>query len=402
MDNFNYIIIGGGMAGGKATEGIRKIDTDGTVALVTEEPHNPYERPPLSKGYLQGKSKLNKVFLHKEDYYTENNIQVLTSSRVTRIQPNNHTITLKNGQEMAYGKLLLATGGHAWRLPIEGNQLPGVFTLRSIENSDAIRQMAEAGQPALVLGGSFIGAEAAASLNILGMNVTMVFPESRLLERVVPAELSEFLHHIYEKRGVRILTGTTPGKLDGEGKVERAQLSNNEILDAKLVVMGVGIRLNTELARDASLSLTDTGAVIVDNMLRTSNPDIYAAGDIAAWPDPTFEKRLRVEHWDVARTQGLQAGRNMAGQNKAYTVLPYFFSDLFDFSFEAWGDLSSWDRTALQGSLETDHFTYYYFLDGRITGVLSVNPSDEVRDMIPHLIKERLSYDAVIEKLGNV
>jgi 3-phenylpropionate/trans-cinnamate dioxygenase ferredoxin reductase subunit len=402
MDKYNYIIIGGGMAGGKAIDGIRKIDTEGTVALVTEEPHNPYERPPLSKGYLQGKSKLSRVYLHKDDYYTENNIQVLTSSRVKRIQPENHTITLQNGQEMAYDKLLLATGGHAWRLPIEGNQLSGVFTLRSIENSDGIRQMAEASKSALVLGGSFIGVEVAASLNILGMNVTMVFPESRLLERVVPAELSEFLHNMYEKRGVRILTGTTPKKLQGKNTVERAYLSNNEILDVNLVVMGVGIRLNTELARDAGLSLTDAGAVIVDNMLRTSNPEIYAAGDIAAWPDPTFKKHLRVEHWDVARTQGLQAGRNMAGQNKAYTVLPYFFSDLFDFSFEAWGDLSSWDRTELQGSLETNHFTFYYFLDGQITGVLSVNPSDEIRDMIPQFIRERLSHDTVMAKLSNV
>ncbi|TFG67883.1 MAG: FAD-dependent oxidoreductase, partial [Anaerolineales bacterium] len=247
---------------------------------------------------------------------------------------------------------------------------------------------------------SFIGAEVAASLCEMGLDVTMVFPESRLLEKIVPEELSTFLKAKYEKRGVRILTGTKPEQLEGDNRVQRANLSNHETLDVDLVVMGVGVRLNTELAKDAGLQLDGSDAVIVDETLRTSDPDIYAAGDIAAWPDPTFKTRLRVEHWDVARGQGLQAGRNMAGKQEAYTALPYFFSDLFDFSFEVWGNFNVWDRAVLQGSLEADSFMVFYFNQGSMVGVLAVNPSDASRDAIPQLIQQRPAYQDVTDQLS--
>ena len=300
---------------------------------------------------------------------------------------------------MTYEKLLLATGGHAWRLPVLGGDLPGVFTLRTIEDADAIRKAAQPGKHALVLGGSFIGAEVAASLCEMGMSVTMVFPESRLLERIVPEELSSYLKVKYEARGVRILTGTTPEQLEGDDSVERAHLSNNETLDVDLVVMGVGVRLNTELAKEAGLQLNESGAVIVDEMLRTSAPDIYAAGDIAEWPDPTFNIRLRVEHWDVARGQGAQAGRNMAGKNEAYIALPYFFSDMFDFSFEVWGNFNAWDCAVRQGTLEADSFSYFYFYQDHLVGCLAVNPSDVSRDAIPLLVQLRPAYLDVADKL---
>ncbi len=170
-------------------------------------------------------------------------------------------------------------------------------------------------------------------------------------------------------------------------------------MDVDLVVMGVGVRLNTELAKDAGLLLDDTGAVVVDETLRTSAPDIYAAGDIAAWPDPTFNTRLRVEHWDVARGQGLLAGRNMAGNKEIYTELPYFFSDMFDFSFEVWGNLNAWDRAVLQGSLESDTFIYFYFYQDHMVGVLAVNPSDPSRDAIPQLVQQRPAYQDVADQL---
>ena len=189
--------------------------------------------------------------------------------------------------------------------------------------SDGIREAVRLGARALVLGGSFIGSEVAASLAQLGIGVTMVFPEARLLELIVPQELSALLHSKYEANGIQILSGTKPERLEGDGMVERAALDTGDTLDVDLVVMGVGIRLNTELARDAGLEIGEKGAVVVDETLRTSNPNIYAAGDIAAWPDPTFGRRLRVEHWDVARRQGLRAGRNMAGEEKPYTSLPY-------------------------------------------------------------------------------
>lgn len=399
MKSYKYIIIGGGMAGGNAAKSIRELDSENPLALITQESHLPYQRPPLSKGYLQGKATLDKVYLEDADFYKQRNIEVLTTSRVAAINPEKHTIALQTGQQFAYEKLLLATGGSAKRLPLPGINLQNVFTLRTIEESEHIRRVATSGKKALVLGGSFIGAEVAASLCNMGVSVTMVFPESRLLEKVVPEELSQFLHEKYADRGINIRPGMTPEKLEGDTAAKRVHLSNGEILPVDLVVLGVGINLNTQLAKEAGLTLDGAGAVIVDEMLRTSDPDIYAAGDIAAWPDPTFEKRLRVEHWDVARGQGVQAGRNMAGEAEAYNALPYFFSDLFDFSFEAWGDFTSWDQTVLQGALRSGSFTFTYFQNAQVVAILSVNPSEELRNRIPEIIRARESLAEITSKL---
>jgi NADPH-dependent 2,4-dienoyl-CoA reductase/sulfur reductase-like enzyme len=399
METYKYVIIGGGLAGQRACDGIRKVDTDGTVALVTEEPHMPYQRPPLSKGYLTGKEELDHVYIREDDYYAQNHIEVISGVRATKVDPAARSATLGEGRMLGYEKLLLATGGHAWRLPIPGNDLPEVFTLRTIEDADRIREAAGSGKRALVLGGSFIGSEVGASLAQLGLNVTMVFPEGRLLERIVPEELSAFLDAKYEANGVRILFGAKPRSLEGKGTVERVELDNGQTLDVDLVVMGVGIRLNTELARDAGLEMGEKGAVIVDECLRTSDPNVYAAGDIAAYPDPSSGKRLRVEHWDVARRQGLRAGRNMAGEEKPYTSLPYFFSDLFDLSFEAWGDLTTWDQTVLRGTLESGSFAFYYFDQDRMVGVLAAGRPDEERKPMQALVKARLAYEDVATKL---
>ena len=403
MPPYKYVLIGGGIAAGRACEGIRRLDAQGSIALVTAERHLPYQRPPLSKGYLAGKEGPDKVYLRESDYYAQNKIELISGLRASKLDPAGRTVTVEDGRTLGYEKLLLATGGSAIRLPLPGADLPGVFTLRTIDDAEAIRQLARPGARALVIGGSFIGSEVASTLTQLGLAVAMVFPEERLIQRVVPPELSALLRAKYEAHGVRLLAGLKPERLEGNGKVERAVLSSGERLAVDLVVMGVGIRLNTELARDAGLQLGERGAVIVDEYLRTSDPSIYAAGDIAAWPDPTprpdrGQKRLRVEHWDVARQQGLRAGRNMAGEGKPYTALPYFFSDLFDLSFEAWGDLTAWDQTVLRGSLG-GAFTLFYFSQGTMVGALAVGPTDEARKQIPTLIRARPAYQAVAAKL---
>ncbi|MGD2177609.1 MAG: FAD-dependent oxidoreductase [Anaerolineae bacterium] len=399
MTAYEYIIVGGGLAGQRAAQGIREVDTESTVALVTAEPHVPYERPPLSKGYLRGKEGLEAAYLKDDAWYGEKGIELMRDLLVTSVDAKAHTIALGDGQVLNYQKLLLATGGRAWRLPIPGADLANVFTLRTIKDSDAIRAAAENAERALTLGGSFIGSEVAASLAQIGLDVTMVFPGSRLLERVVPEAFSSVLHDKFEGAGVRIFSGTTPERLEGDGAVDRAVLSSGETLQVDLVVMGVGIRLNTELAEGAGLELTGRGEVVVDEYLRTSDPDIYAAGDIAAWPDPTFEKRLRVEHWDVARRQGLRAGRNMAGQQKRYTSLPYFFSDMFDLSFEVWGHLMSWDQTVLRGELGSSSYKLFYFDHGKLAGVLTVGRLGDDRKVIPKLVRAHLAYDRVADAL---
>jgi len=400
MKTYKYVIVGGGLAGGKACEGIREIDAEGSIALVTQEAHRPYQRPPLSKKYLRDKVGLERVYLQDEGYYEKHGVTLIQGVPVVALDVDARQIKLDDGRALTYEKLLLATGGQARRLLLPGADLENIFTLRTIEDSQHIREAAGEAKRALVMGGSFIGAEVSASLAQLGVDVTVIFPESRLLELIVPPELSLHLDALFEKHGVSILPGVVAKKLEGDGRVERAVLDNGETLEVDLVVMGVGIELNTELARKAGLDVREEdGAILVDENLRTSDPHIYAAGDVAAWPDATFERRLRVEHWDVARRQGLRAGRAMAGDEKPYTALPYFFSDLFDLSFEAWGDLSNWECAMLRGSLEEGSFAYFYFEQDRLTGVLAVGRPDAERMPMQSLVEARPSYAKILDSL---
>jgi len=402
MTFYNYVIVGGGLAGGKAVEGIREVDEIGSIALVTEEKHRPYHRPPLSKGYMLGQMQREDIYVQEADFYpTGHAITLLTDVAAANLDPEEQQLALADGRTLEYDRLLLATGGTPKRLPLPGNDLPGVFTLRCVEDADAIKQLAKPERRALVLGGSFIGAETAAALAQLGLEVTIVFPESRLLERIVPEAMSELLHSRYAKHGVRILTEMTPARLEGDIKVERAQLANDAVLDVDLVVMGVGIKLNTALAKKALLDMSAEGAILVDEMLRTSDPDIYAAGDIAAWPDVMFNKRVRVEHWDVARGQGLRAGRNMAGEAKPYTAIPLFFSKLFGMHFMVLGDLSNWDEAILRGSLETEHFAYFYFHEGALVGTLATGRFEDKQPELEQLLRIRPTQQTIADALAN-
>jgi len=401
MEVFRYVIVGGGLAGGRACDGIRDVDPAGAIALVTEEEHLPYQRPPLSKGYLKGKQGLDRVYLKDLAYYEQRGVELIMATRAEHVDPLACTMVLADGREIGYERLLLATGGRARRLPLPGNNLAGVFGLRTIEDSDAIRQMAADTESALVLGGSFLGAETAASLCEMGLSVTMAFPESRLLERIAPEALSKTLEQMYAEHGVQINPGTVADRLEGEGRVQRAVLSDGQTLDVDMVVMGVGIELNTALAQDAGLPLDESGAVLVDEYLRTQDPSIYAAGDIASWPDACFNKRLRVEHWDVARAQGLHAGRCMAGELAPYTTLPYFFCDMFDFSFEAWGDVTEWDRIVQRGSIEGRSFALYFFRKGQAVGVIASGRPDQERGPMENVVKARMDYEEVAYELRN-
>lgn len=401
MRTYPYLIIGGGLAGGKAVDGIREEDEEGKIGLISKAEHPPHVRPPLSKAYLRGEVGLEKVYLESAENYQDRDVDLLLGKEVTRLDPEDHKVALDDGEEISYEKLLLATGGSAIRLPIWGSELKNVFTLRSIEDSQEIRNMAGENTRALVMGGSFIGAEVSASISQLGTQVVQIFPEQRLLEHVVPEELSRHLHDLYDEHNVRILPATISEGLEGEVAVQRAILNNGEKIDIDFVVMGVGIKLDSQLADEAGLDVRQDGTVVVNQTLQTSHPDIYAAGDITNWPDPNSEGRLHVEHWDVARRQGRTAGRNMAGRDESYTALPYFFSDLYDFSFEVWGDLSNWTQTVRRGSLEDGSFAYYYFEQGRLIGVLAVGRPDQEREAMKSLPDQQPAYADVAEKLAD-
>ncbi|MFO7942764.1 MAG: FAD-dependent oxidoreductase [Anaerolineales bacterium] len=399
MKGYTYLIIGGGIAGGKACEGIREVDQEGSIALITKEGHPPYQRPPLSKGYLKDEVDLDHVYLHPSDKYQELNVNLIKGREATDLSPKDHIVTLEDGEEIGYEKLLLATGGSAIRLPIWGNELENVFTLRSIEDAQKIQEAAGVNKRALVMGGSFIGAEVSATISQLGTQVIEIFPESRLLEHVVPEELSEHLYDLFSENNVRLLPNTLSEGLEGETSVQRAILNNGEHLDVDFVVMGVGIKLNTDFAKDSGLEIRQDGSIPVNQRLQTNQPDIFAAGDITAWPDPHSDQRLQVEHWDVARRQGRIAGRNMAGKGQSYTALPYFFSDLYDLSLEVWGDLTSWDQTVRRGSIKTGRFAYFYFDEGQLKGVLAVGRPDEEREAFKTLPELQPTFANVADKL---
>lgn len=399
MKAYKHLIIGGGIAGGKACEGIREVDDTGSIGLITMEAHPPYEKPPLSKGYLQGDQELDQVYLKQAQAYQDLDVDLILGTKATHLNPDDHQVTLDDGEQIKYEKLLLATGGSAIRLPIWGAELDNVFTLRSIEDSQKIREAAGENTRALVMGGSFIGSEVAASISQLGTQVVQIFPESRLLEFIAPPQLSQHLEGKFEENNVRILPSTISEGLEGETSVQRAILNNGEKLDIDFVVMGVGIKLNTDLATEAGLEAADDGSLIVNSQLQTSQPDIYAAGDIVTWPDPHGEDMLHVEHWDVARRQGRLAGRNMAGEEKPYTAMPYFFSDLYDFSFEVWGEITNWDSIVQRGNIGDGSFAYYYFQNNRLRGVMAVGRPEEEREAMKTLPRQRPTYHDVADQL---
>lgn len=401
MDSREYVIVGGGLAGGRAAESARLEDDRGGILLLTQEPHRPYQRPPLSKGYLRGEQGLDRVYLQPESYYPDHRVEVRAGVRVMELLPGARRLRLGDGSVIGYGKLLLATGGRARRLQMPGSDLPGVHTLRTIEDSDAIRVAAAEATRAVVLGGSFIGAEVAASLAMMGKEVTMVFPEAWLQARLVPEDLGQHLHRLYHERGVTILPGDVAVAVEGTERVERVVLSQGRSLPADMVVMGVGILLNTELAHAAGLEVDRQGAVSVDERLRTSDPHIYAAGDIASWPDPNFGRRLRLEHWSVARGQGAHAGRNMAGAEDPYTALPSFMTVMFDLAVRVWGDLETWEATVRRGSFEEGSFAYFYFRDGRLVGALGSGLPEEEETAVPALVQRRPGFDEVAAMLAD-
>ncbi|NLT73165.1 MAG: FAD-dependent oxidoreductase [Chloroflexi bacterium] len=399
MSDFKYLIVGGGLAAARACEGIREVDSDGSIGLVAAEPHLPYHRPPLSKAYLRGTRRRSRLYVHPEAYYGERNIMAYLGVEAQRITRRSRRVLLSTGESLGYEELLLATGGRAWRLPLTGADLEGVVTLRTIDDSDAIRASVEDARNVVVIGGSFIGVEVAASLAQMGASVSLCFLEEYPLQAVIPPDLGQHVRSRLEQHGVRVISGVRPERIEGETRAESVRLEDGRIVDADLVVMGVGIRLNTQIARDAELDLSDMSGVVVDEHLRTSDPHIYAAGDIAAWPDPHTGQRTRVEHWDVAYHQGHCAGRNMAGAAEPYHRLPVFFSDIFDLSLQAWGSLARPESIVRRGSLAANAIVFWYVREGHICGALAMGQPEGELASIEQIVARGLPVEGAAATL---
>lgn len=365
----SYIIVGAGPTASAAVEGIRERDAHGSILLIGAEPDLPYDRPPLSKQLWFGGTQVDKIFYHDRAFYAQQGVELRLGTEVVALDPAAHSLRV-NGASHRYGKLLLATGGTPRRLAIPGGDLEGLFYYRTLDDYKRLRSAASDGKSALVIGGGFIGSEIAAALRTSGLSVTMVFHSHWLASRVVPESLGRALTDQYRAKGVELLTADAPIAIERRGDRYRTRTEAGREIVSDLVVIGIGITPNTALAQNAGL---ETGnGVVVNQFLQTSDHDIYAAGDIAFFPEAVLGPR-RIEHWDNALSQGKHAGRNMAGAVEPFSYMPFFFSDLFEFGYEAVGDTDSRYETFADWQEENKTGVVYYLRDGRVRGAMMCN-----------------------------
>lgn len=377
--SYQYVIIGGGLAGASAVKGIREVDAEGSILLLGSEQYLPYDRPPLTKKLWYGKKTVNDVFVHDSVFYTENGVDLALGVEILQIEQSSHSVVDGNGRKCGYGKLLLATGGTPRTLGIQGSDLWEVCYYRYLNDYLRINRDATEGRTATIIGGGYIGSEiAAAMLDTRGVASTMVFPEAYLVQRVYPEDLGLALQQKLEEKGIRVLSRDLPTSISRRRGKIITQTKKGERIESDLVIVGAGILPSTELASSAGLEV-DNG-IVVNELLQTSDPDIYAAGDNANFPFPALGDRRRIEHWDHALNQGAYAGRNMAGAEQAYDYIPYFWSDLLDFGYEAVGDISSKLETFADWEEEFQLGVIYFLQNGRVRGVMTVNIYDRQED----------------------
>jgi NADPH-dependent 2,4-dienoyl-CoA reductase/sulfur reductase-like enzyme/nitrite reductase/ring-hydroxylating ferredoxin subunit len=341
----SVLIIGAGAAGNSVSETLRREGYQGPIAMVDPDPAAPCDRPNLSKDYLAGNAPEEWIPLHPPDFYRERGIELLRGPRVVALEPRNRQVRLDDGEVRSYGALVLATGATPVRLPELESGNPPVHYLRSLADSRAIIAAAEGSQRAVVLGASFIGLEVAASLRARKLEVHVVAPDSRPLQRVMGPELGDFIRRLHEEHGVIFHLGQTATKLDGGTVI----LKSGERLAADLVVAGVGVRPNLELAESAGLSMNR--GLAVNEYLETSASGIYAAGDVARWPDPHTGEKIRVEHWVVAERQGQTVARNILGLRERFDAVPFFWSQHYDVPINYVGHAEKWDATEVDGDV---------------------------------------------------
>jgi NADPH-dependent 2,4-dienoyl-CoA reductase/sulfur reductase-like enzyme/nitrite reductase/ring-hydroxylating ferredoxin subunit len=363
----SVVIVGAGAAGECAAETLRRDGYDGRVTLYDTDRDAPYDRPNLSKDYLAGTASEDWIPLHPPEFYRDRGIEIVQSRRVASVEPKAKRILLDDGRAQEYGALLLATGATPVRLPAEMERAkPAVRYLRSFEDSKAIIAAAAQAKRIVVLGASFIGLEVAASLRARKLEVHVVSPDERPLQRVMGAELGDFIRRLHEGHGVNFHLSQKVRRIDG-GAVT---LEDGTSLSADLVVAGIGVRPNVELAERAGLSV-DRG-VVVDERLQTSAPGVYAAGDIARWPDPHTGERIRVEHWVVAQRQGQAAAKSILGESDRFRAVPFFWSQHYDVPINYVGHAERWDSVQVEGSIDAKDCAVWFMRGGRALAIATI------------------------------
>ena len=376
----DVLIVGGGVAGAACATQLREGGFDGSILLAGREPDPPYNRPPVSKGYLLGEEDRDAALVHPEGWYADEDVELLTRTSVMKLDAGERVATLSNKDEVSFGKALLATGANVRRLPVEGSDLEGIHYLRALRNADVLRDDVADAERVVLIGGSYIGTETAASLTKLGKRCAIVMQEQVTLETGFGRQAGGHFQKVLEEHGVEIHPGQEVERFEGAGeRVERVVCKSGLELECGGVVLGVGAVPDTMLAKAAGLELGERGGIRCDAGLRTSAEGIWAAGDVCEYDSVVHGRRLRVEHWDVAIEQGKHVARAMTGDERPYDVVPYFFSDLADWSsMEYVGPAAGWDEEEVRGSIGDGEFSIFYKQDGRVVAALSVGRSEDL------------------------
>jgi 3-phenylpropionate/trans-cinnamate dioxygenase ferredoxin reductase subunit len=388
--NRPWVIVGGGLAAGRAAATLRKEGFDGRLIVVAGEVHPPYERPALSKDYLRGETAVEKLWAAPPELWSTQDTELLTGRHVYALDLHARSIELDSGSRLPYGRLLLATGSTAVRPEMPGASAGFVHILRTIEDSDRLRTAAADASTIAVAGGGWISAEVAASLRQMGRDVTLAVPGAEVLERSLGRQVGGLYSALHERHGVKLVRGVRVVEVVDDRSGRGLRLSNGELLRADMVVLGFGATPSVELARNAGLGVSN--GIVVDAQLRTTGPGVYAAGDVASAWHPRYGRQLRVEHWDNAKQQGRTAALNMLGRETPYERVPYFYSDQFELSMETYGLPQDAGSVAIRRQDDAGRFIALWLADGRVTAGLHGNDSDSAK-AIQRAVRDQLPVD---------
>ena len=398
MKAFDYVIVGGGLAAVSAVDGIREIDEDGSIAMFTDEPDPPYHRPPLSKEFLLADGAPRELLHVKPQRWFEEQtgLALFKERPVARLDARALTVHTADGTPVRGRRILIATGGRPRRLGIPGSGLDGVATLRTAADSERLREAARDATGVVLVGAGFIGMELASTLSKMDTRVTVVEREPQVWRRVFPEAVSGFLRRYFEERGVGFLLGRRVAAFAGEARLSRVVLDDGEEIAADLAIVGVGMMPSDALGAEAGLAVQD--GIIVDGFGETTAAHVYAAGDVARFPDPVRGGLARIEHWDHARAQGRHVGRNMAGARDAFDHLSYFFTSVFDLSINVFGETATADRAIISGELGSGRSIIYCVAEDRLAGTVLINATGAM-EACRTLVRARPSVEDLLKEL---
>jgi 3-phenylpropionate/trans-cinnamate dioxygenase ferredoxin reductase subunit len=390
----DFLLIGGGLAAGNCARWLREEGASGEILVVGREHDPPYNRPDCSKDYMRGEKERQETYFRPDEWWQEQSIELLKRTSVMSLDAAARTVKLSTREEVEFDKALLATGANVRRLEVDGNELDGIHYLRTLANSDSIREDVAEIEHVVLVGGSFIACEVAASLTMLGKRCTLVMQEEHPLERVFGKEAGRFFGRVLEDHGVQIHAQEEPEHFVGDGRVARVVTRGGRELEAEVVVVGAGVMPDVHLAQRAGLEIGGRGGVRCNSRLESSVAGIFAAGDICEYESPLHGGMpIRIEHWDVAFNHGKTAALNMLGRDVEHTEVPYFFSDIGDWcGLEYVGPAYEWDEEIVRGSYESGEFTIWYLKDDQLKAALAVGRSDDL-DHGRRLLNSTLSSD---------